>query len=89
MDAGTMPPPSTRSNSPTPVLIRLNFSSRTALSGCGRTKLRTGVFAADSGTCISSAKVFHAPQFGHLPSHFGLTVPHSVQTYVVTVFAIV
>ena len=87
MEAGTMPPPSTRSNSSTPVLILLNFSSRTELKGCGLTMLFRMGFSAAAGACTSSIKEFHAPQFGHLPSHLGLTAPHSPQTYVVTVFA--
>ena len=33
--------------------------------------------AAPSAT--ASTSVFQAPQLGHLPSHFGLVPPHSVQ----------
>jgi len=35
--------------------------------------------ALDSAT--DSISVFQAPQCGHLPSHFGLVPPHSLQVY--------
>ena len=37
----------------------------------------------------SSFNVFHSPQLGHLPYHFGDSKPHSLQTYVDLTFAII
>jgi hypothetical protein len=32
-----------------------------------------------SGAAMSSCRVFHSPQCGHLPCHLGTVPPHSVQ----------
>jgi hypothetical protein len=40
-------------------------------------------FAAPGISSTLSISVFHAPQLGHLPSHFGELPPHSVQVKVV------
>ena len=37
--------------------------------------------AVAAGVMLSSSNVFHAPQSGHLPSHFGLTAPQAAHTY--------
>jgi hypothetical protein len=39
-------------------------------------------------TTVSSTQVFHAPQAGHFPNHFGDSLPHSLQKKVVFSFAI-
>ena len=36
-------------------------------------------FFAGPDSAADSTSVFQAPQSGHLPSHFGLVPPHSVQ----------
>ena len=36
----------------------------------------------------SSFNVFHSPQLGHLPYHFGDSKPHSLQTYIDLTFAV-
>ena len=38
-------------------------------------------------TTVSSTQVFHAPQAGHLPNHFGDSLPHSLQKNAVFSFA--
>ena len=80
IDAGTMPPPSTLSSSALPERIRAKRSSFTSLSGRGRSKRAARSFACGRGSAISSTKLFHAPQFGHFPSHLGLRAPHSAHT---------
>jgi hypothetical protein len=40
-------------------------------------------------TTVSSTQVFHAPQAGHFPNHFGDSFPHSLQKKAVFSFAIV
>ena len=37
---------------------------------------------------VSSTMVFHSPQAGHLPIHFGLSFPHSLQNHTVFVFTV-
>ena len=86
-EPGTMPPPSTRSNSPMPLEMRSACEASiseyrrapcAALPGsayrcpCGRP-------AGDSST-RSSTSEFHAPQSVQRPCHFGDCVPHSWQT---------
>ena len=51
-----------------------------SLSSTGRDSPRWKVFvprAADSGFTLNSLIVFHAPQDGHFPYHFGLSYPQS------------
>ena len=77
---GTSPPPSTRSNSSNPVGNRgLLFASTLPR---GRTALALPVSVwnrVGGGAATVSTSVFHAPQCGHWPCHFGLWPPHSVQ----------
>ncbi|MBO7103182.1 MAG: AAA family ATPase, partial [Bacteroidaceae bacterium] len=50
------------------------------------------VLAADTAFFVpsfTSTNVFHSPQAGHLPIHFGVSYPHEEQTYAVFSFAIV
>ena len=46
-----------------------------------------GVTAADDSWILSSTMVFHWLQFGHRPSHFGESKPHSRHTKIVFAFA--
>src|SRR5690606_5056511 len=85
----TSPPPSTRSNSAIPVGCR--GSSRASISA----RLRTGLAPANganlwfwAGAATVSVRVFHSPQCGHLPSHFGQVPPHWLQTNVVLALAL-
>jgi len=77
---GTIPPPSTRSNSSSPVgnlglfLASTLPSGRTALPFPATVWKRVG-----GGAATVSTSVFHAAQCGHWPCHFGLWPPHSVQ----------
>ena len=101
-EPGTMPPPSTRSNSPNPVGMRATLSVPTSLIGltvpapttvcaCVR-EVRPGAavrdFAAGRASWNSST-VPHWPHSGQRPYHLGPFQPHSVHTYCVVVFAIV
>ena len=75
-EAGTSPPPSTRSSSETPVEILAGLLRRTSSRSTG--------FAAEGATtesepCSSSTSVPKAPQPGHFPSQRPDVVPHSVQ----------
>ena len=79
---GTMPPPSTRSSSSWPVGERATSAASISASVATAAVFASGwkrcrVAAADSATPSSS--VFQASQCGHLPSHFGLVPPHSLQ----------
>jgi hypothetical protein len=47
-------------------------------------KLRT---AAGALSITASTSVFHCPQPGHWPCHFGELAPHSVHEYCVFAFA--
>ncbi len=46
-------------------------ASAAAAPGCDRAAARAS---------RSSTRVFHSPQVGQRPSHFGATAPHSAQT---------
>src|SRR5438034_5719451 len=76
----TKPPPRTRSSSPTPLGMRC--ASR-ALTSARR--FSSELFATPAKRCFAalsamlSTSVFHAPQCGHCPCHFGDSPPHSVQ----------
>src|ERR1700744_736742 len=94
-EPATMPPPNTRLNSLSGVSIRC--SSAKVISG-----ICTGLFerwvevelvAFQSGiealgfSMISSTKVFHCWQLGHLPSHLGDSKPQLWQKYAILVLA--
>ena len=99
-DPGTMPPPSTRSNSENPVAIRETFSvpisviglASDAVTGCGCVRdVRPGAAVrtpADGRASWNSSIVPHWPHSGHRPSHFGPLQPHSEQRNCEDVFAI-
>jgi len=91
---GTMPPPSTKSNSAKPVLYRVDSVPLTVLSLAARvaTMPRRGALAgrpmafAGARSTISSTSVDHSPQLSQRPPHFGYSVPQCVQRYAVFVF---
>ena len=73
---GTMPPPSTRSNSVTPEETRASSCDsispkRTGFASRRRKPPRAAIpFAAPAaGRARSSTNEFHSPQSGHFPSH--------------------
>ena len=91
---GTRPPPSTRSNSPMPVLTRASSLWRTSASavtagasGLPAQLLRrlaaatpAAPLAADAGSTTNSLKVFQAPHSPHCPCHLLWSAPHSEHT---------
>ena len=83
-EPSTMPPPSTLSNSDIPVLNRIvsvMFISFTGVdfgSAAGAMLSLARETAGASASC--SVSVFHSPQPGHFPNHFGVTVPHDEHT---------
>ena len=85
--AGTIPPPKTRSNSDTPVLIlsvsvmSISFSRMTCDS--------VSDAATDAGTSfggVYSLSEFHAPQAGQQPNHLPDSNPHSEHKNTVELF---
>ena len=86
IEPGTIPPPSTRSNSPIPDAMRgASLASITsqglgrdaaAPASCGSGRPLPG---AGWASCRSSAKLFHSPQSGQRPSHFELSKPQAWQ----------
>ena len=78
-DPGTMPPPSTRFTSVLPRSSRRCSLSRMSATRWGRLSGSGPPTAAGTWLLpremISSVKVFHSPQPGHLPSHFGASNP--------------
>ena len=57
-----------------PVLIRATASASTSASVTGRTALRGARRASRAGAArCSSTNVFHSPQPGQRPCHFGLS----------------
>src|SRR5207248_10258971 len=76
-DAGTRPPPSTRSSSGTPVGIR---SASSASTSTRRSSGRAADLAAPFGSARdSSTSVPNSPQPGHLPNQRPDEYPHSGQ----------
>jgi len=73
-DPGTTPPPHTRLNSPIPVLIRSTAPKATPDRGMTSA---AGAEAASTGAS-ASMMVFHSPQEGHFPCHFGESAPQAV-----------
>jgi hypothetical protein len=79
----TMPPPSTRSSSS----CRWGCARHVGWPRCPPAwppagfgqRLEAVLCPAGAGSATDSISVFQAPQAGHLPSHFGLVPPHSVQ----------
>jgi len=81
----TMPPPSTRSSSSSPVGVRATSAASicaSVVTGCAAFRPRESAcirFLLAAGSARVSSRVFQALHWGHLPSHLGLTPPHSLQ----------
>src|ERR671917_380014 len=96
IEPGTIPPPSTRSSSPTLVPIRPPSTAVSTWSSLNvrpaapafflvaRSAKPTTFFSARA----SSTNVLHSPQSGQRPSHFGAWCPQFEQTYNVFVATI-
>src|SRR6186997_995363 len=93
IEPGTIPPPSTKSNSGIPVRHR---SSDSAVTSRRRTGAELGESVEEDEpnlprpllpafplrtTAGSSATEFHAAHASHRPTHLGCSWPHSVQRY--------
>src|SRR5512141_3464355 len=81
-EAGTTPPPITRSNSAIPHDVRDEAVSATSVRRTGRETGKSGMPARCRGeeeATASSTSVFHSPHPGHFPTHLGEEVPHAVQ----------
>src|SRR5437773_12462444 len=81
-DPGTIPPPSTKSNSRRPVCHRSNPTVPTADRRTGGLPDGTTCFLSARGPVrptTSSTSVFHAPHASQRPPHFGCSAPQSVQ----------
>ena len=78
-DAGTSPPPSTRSSSSIPEAARGGASATVArsVSAMVRPRAPRGLGPAPSGA--SSTSEFQAPQASQRPAHLLWTAPHAVQ----------
>src|SRR6185295_6534280 len=85
-DAGTRPPPQTRSNSEIPLARRDGGSASPANSTKASFApfLPLGTPSAPGTTeraAVSSTSVFHSPQESHLPIHLRLKPPQDWQAY--------
>src|SRR5882757_3319542 len=80
-DPGTIPPPSTKSNSARPVRQRPNASVFNSDKRMGGLEVGRPALAAEplNRPTASSINEFQAPQASHFPPHFGWSAPHSVQ----------
>ena len=73
---GTIPPPSTRSNSSIPVWYRTDSSASTqssAITGEGSLLTAGRPFFSFPMILVSSVRVFQFPQSGHRPCHLALS----------------
>ncbi|MDB5144861.1 MAG: hypothetical protein JWQ66_3574, partial [Mucilaginibacter sp.] len=93
-DPATMPPPKTRLNSLSGVSRRCSSSKVISETSMGLLERWVEVeLAFQLGmdilvfSIISSTRVFHCPQEGHLPSHFGDSKPQLWQKYATFVLA--
>jgi len=84
-EPGTIPPPSTRSSSPTPVGRARDASAGTRAMGSA---VVAGVTTARAGRAVSATvpQAWHSP---HLPTHLGVVQPQSAQEYWVRVLVMV
>src|SRR3954454_13123070 len=91
IDPGTIPPPSTKSNSLRPVRQRSSGWAATSRSRVAGKSVRR-YDGSPLPSCLppfrptdlpagSSATEFHAAHASHLPTHLGCSWPHSVQRY--------
>ena len=85
----TIPPPITLSSSELPVLSLCSILSEISSSDSGFDKTPISLcWTWDSFCSTSSTRVFHCPHSGHLPIHFGDSLPHSLHTNFVFTLAI-
>ena len=82
-EPGTIPPPSTRSSSSSPVISLTWSSVRTSDRARTCASFRVFTAAVFAVVIISSANVFHSLQAGHCPSHFVSSCPQFWQKYTV------
>ena len=87
-EPGTIPPPSTLSSSPIPVLRRSCSAAATSPSATGATRRRrvpapraARGAAPPAGRRTSSTSVFHSPQPGHCPAQRAVSWPQAEQTW--------
>src|SRR5256884_6740415 len=81
-DPGTMPPPSTKSNSRRPVCQRVNVPPPTADRRTGGLPDGAACFLSarpPARPTASSTSVFHVPQESQRPAHFRCSAPQSAQ----------
>ena len=75
-EAGTSPPPNTRSNSAMPDIVRGGGSSASASDDSGTVRPRAGpVLLPGAANGASSTSVFHAPQPSQRPAHLEWVAP--------------
>src|SRR3972149_1362913 len=74
----TTPPPRTLSSSLIPVEVLCSYPAFIELRSCGSDLRNCTGRESREGTdsFLSSTRVFHSPQSGHLPSHLVLVYPH-------------
>ncbi len=92
-EPGTMPPPSTRSNSSMPDGTRDSSPESIASKGFGLEGLEGSVACSGrplpgggASSWRSSARLFHSPQSGQRPSHLELSKPQAWQAKNVRTF---
>src|SRR5437867_5820584 len=79
-EPGTIPPPSTKSNSARPVFQRATASPFRSVRRIGGLAVGRPLTAEPTFRPTgSSTRLFHAPQLSQRPPHFGWSAPHSVQ----------
>src|SRR5690625_4125942 len=76
---GTNPPPSTRSNSPTPVGMYVAASAGTCPMGTAG--MATAVAVVPAPVCAVSTTLPQAWHSPHLPTHLVVVQPHSSHTH--------
>src|ERR1700694_4359935 len=87
-EPGTIPPPSTLSSSPMPVLNRRSAAAATSASATGAAAATRAPpppgprRPAATGLSASSTNVFHSPQLGHCPAHRRASWPQAEQTWI-------
>ncbi len=79
-EAGTKPPPSTRSNSAIPAWARGGGSALPCRPTKATRRPAPVLAAPGRASTVSSTSVFHSPHASHLPTHFGYTAPQDWQT---------
>ena len=84
-----MPPPRILSTSPLCSETRTSPEAEMSRSCTGRRRSPEGAAERGAAARLSrgcSTMVFHSPQAGQRPIHFGLSLPHEVQNHTVLTF---